>query len=66
MFTIQKVIGSTLWLLVACILPLYLAGTAASPANLVARADHLLLAADGLAADPPEIFIPKPPPSERA
>jgi hypothetical protein len=67
MFTTRKMIDSgSLWLLTVCILPLCLATpapcAAASSANLAARANHLLLASDDLAADLPEIFIPKPPP----
>jgi hypothetical protein len=56
----------SLWLLAVCILPLCLAlpalCTAASSADLAARANHPLLASGGFAADPPEIFFPKPPP----
>lgn len=66
MFT-RKMIGSgSLWLLVVCILPLCLAApapcAAASSEDLAGRANHLLLPSHGLAADPPEILIPKPPP----
>lgn len=67
MFTARKMIDSTsLWLLAVCILPLCLAipalGTAASPANLAARADHLLLPLISSIIDPPEIPLPFPPP----
>jgi hypothetical protein len=67
MFATRKMIGSgSRWLLAACILPLCLAipapCAAASSADLAARANHLLLPSNGLATDPPDIFIPKPPP----
>jgi hypothetical protein len=67
MFTTRKMIVSgSRWLFAAFILSLCLAVpapcAAASSANHAARADQLLSAAKGLAADPPDIFIPKPPP----
>ena len=63
MFTTRKMIGSrSLWLLAACILPLGLATpAAASSTDLAARANHLRLPSQGLAADPPDIIIPTPP-----
>jgi hypothetical protein len=65
MFTIRKMIASGS-LLAACILPLCLAipapCAAASSTDLAARANHLLPASNELAAELPEIFIPKPPP----
>ncbi|HEY2289630.1 MAG TPA: hypothetical protein VGM86_02905 [Thermoanaerobaculia bacterium] len=66
MFTTRKIDSGAFWLLAAFILPLCLAipapCAAASSADLAARADHRLLPAQGLAADDPEIIIPKPPP----
>ena len=67
MFTTRKMIDSkSLWLLVACILPLCLATpapcAAVSSADLAARTNHLLLPSAGFTDDLPDIFIPKPPP----
>ncbi len=67
MFTARKLIDSgSLCLLAVCVLSLCLAVPtpciAASSADLAARANHLLLPSGGLAADPPDIFIPKLPP----
>jgi hypothetical protein len=61
--TTRKMIGSSsLWLLAACALPLCLATpAAASSTDLAARANHLSLPSQGLAEDPPDILIPKPP-----
>ena len=66
MIAIRKMIDSvSLELLAVCILPLCLAipalGTAASPANPAARADHRLLPRI-CSVDPPEIPLPFPPP----
>jgi len=60
MITLRKTIDSALlWLLLAvCILALCLAPPAAARANH----NHPLWAAGSLAADLPEILIPKPPP----
>jgi len=64
MFTTRKTIDSkSRWLLTVCILPLCLAAPAtASSVDLTAQANHLLLPSQGLAADEPDVLIPKPPP----
>ncbi len=67
MSTTRKMIDSkSLWLLAAFILPLCLASpapcAAASSADLAAPGNHLHLPSQGLAADEPDILIPKPPP----
>lgn len=61
MFTTRKMIVSKS-LFAACILPLCLATSAAAAStDLAARANHLRLPSQGLAADPPDIVIPTPP-----
>lgn len=63
MFTTRKMIVSkSLSLLAVYALPLCLAvPAAAASTDLAARANHLRLPSQGLAADPPDIIIPTPP-----
>ncbi len=68
MSTIRKMIESkSLQMLGVCILPLCLIvpalSAAATPANPAARADGLLRPMISQIIDPPDIPLPKPPPS---